>query len=102
MDIIFSMTIHVNTSAMSLYNMTREEMKTFCTQRGILLSFIVLPLIFVTSAVQCRFWQRVGCCVLLRGVSFWSLGPIQLLWKERLFRSWVHQHGMISPLSCSS
>src|SRR6218665_2537858 len=36
-------------------------------------SFAAPPLTFVTSAAQCRFWQRVGCCVLLRGVSFWSL-----------------------------
>src|SRR6218665_1340199 len=39
-------------------------------------SFAVSPLTFVTSAAQCRFWQSVGCCVLLRGVSIWSLGPI--------------------------
>src|SRR6218665_3400065 len=36
------------------------------------------PLIFVTSAAQCRFWKRVACCVLLRGVSFWCLGPIYI------------------------
>src|SRR6218665_1678254 len=29
-----------------------------------------------TSAAQCRFWQCVGCCILLRGVSFWSLGHV--------------------------
>src|SRR6218665_1201324 len=30
------------------------------------------PFTFATSAAaQRRFWQRVGCCVLLRGVSFW-------------------------------
>src|SRR6218665_3062389 len=51
------------------------------------------PLTSATSAAQCRFWPHVGCCVLLRGVSFWSLG-------EGPFRLWVHQHGMISPLSC--
>jgi len=28
------------------------------------------------SAAQCRFWQRIGCCVLLRGVSSWSLGQV--------------------------
>jgi len=38
--------------------------------------FRCAPLTFVTSAAQCRFWQCIGCCVLLRGVSFWSLGPI--------------------------
>ena len=32
------------------------------------------PLTFTTSAAQCRLWQHIGCCVLLRGVSFWSLG----------------------------
>src|SRR6218665_2099773 len=53
----------------------------------------------LTSAAQCRFWPHVGCCVLLRGVSFWSLGPIWLLCSEGPFRLWVHQHGMISPLS---
>ena len=26
------------------------------------------------STTQCRPWQRVGCCVLLLGMSFWSLG----------------------------
>jgi len=31
------------------------------------------PLTFVISAAQCRFWQRVGCSVLLRGVSSWCL-----------------------------
>ena len=40
------------------------------------MSFTAPPLIFMTSAAQCRFWQRVGCCALLWGVSFWSLGPI--------------------------
>src|SRR6218665_941330 len=39
-------------------------------------SVAALPLTFATSAAQCRFWQRVGCCVLLRGVSFWSLGHV--------------------------
>src|SRR6218665_946311 len=58
------------------------------------------PLTFVTSAAQCRFWQRVRCCVLLRGVSFWSFGPIELMCSEGLFRLWAQQHGMISPLSC--
>src|SRR6218665_498947 len=38
-------------------------------------SFAAPPLTFVTSAAQCRFWQRIARCVLLRGVSFWSLGP---------------------------
>src|SRR6218665_1152773 len=28
------------------------------------------PSYFPTSAAQCRFWPHVGCCVLLRGVSF--------------------------------
>src|SRR6218665_1871072 len=42
----------------------------------------------------------VGCCVLRRGVSFWSLVPVWLLCSEGPFRLWVHQHGMISPLSC--
>src|SRR6218665_3941988 len=32
------------------------------------------PLTFATSAAQCQLWQRDGCCVLLRGVSVWSLG----------------------------
>src|SRR6218665_1195329 len=45
-------------------------------------------------------WLHVGCCVLLRGVSFWSLVPVWLLCSEGPFRLWVHQHGMISPLSC--
>src|SRR6218665_2076019 len=58
------------------------------------------PLTAATSAAQCRFWLHVGCCVLLRGVSFWSLVPIWLLCSERPFLLWVHQHGMISPLSC--
>src|SRR6218665_1037092 len=53
-----------------------------------------------TSAAQCPFWPHVGCCVLLRGASFWSLGPVWLLCSEGSFRLWVHQHGMISPLSC--
>src|SRR6218665_3804999 len=34
------------------------------------------PLTSATSAAQCRFWPHVGCCVLLRRVSFWSLVPI--------------------------
>src|SRR6218665_1348720 len=58
------------------------------------------PLTSATSAAQCRFWPHIGCCVLLRGVSFWSLGPVWLLCSEGPFRLWVHQHGMISPLSC--
>src|SRR6218665_819421 len=58
------------------------------------------PLTFASSAAQCRFWLHVGCCVLLRGVSFWSLVPVWLLCSEGPFRLWVHQHGMISPLSC--
>src|SRR6218665_2081507 len=58
------------------------------------------PITFATSAAQCRFWPHVGCCVLLRGVSFWSLGPVWLLCSEGPFRLCVHQHGMISPLSC--
>ena len=37
---------------------------------------------------------------MLRGVSFWSLGPVWLLCNEGPFRLWVHQHGMTSPLSC--
>jgi len=28
------------------------------------------------SVAQCRFWQRVGCSILLRGVSSWSLGYV--------------------------
>ena len=32
-------------------------------------SFAVPLLTFVISAAQCRFWQCVGCSVLLRGVS---------------------------------
>src|SRR6218665_886447 len=39
-------------------------------------SFAAPPVIFVTSAEQCRFWQPVGCCILLREVTFRSLGPI--------------------------
>src|SRR6218665_2489447 len=58
------------------------------------------PLTSASSAAQCRFWLHVGCCVLLRGVSFWSLVPIWLLCSEGPLRLWVHQHGMISPLSC--
>src|SRR6218665_3169295 len=58
------------------------------------------PLTSASSAAQCQLWLRVGCCVLLRGVSFWSLVPIWLLCSEGPFRLWVHQHGMISPLSC--
>src|SRR6218665_3933582 len=58
------------------------------------------PLTSASSAAQCRFWLHVGCCVLLRGVSFWSLVPVWLLCSEGPFRLWVHQHGMISPLSC--
>src|SRR6218665_2109979 len=58
------------------------------------------PLTSASSAAQCRFWLHVGCCVLLRGVSFWSLVPGWLLCSEGPFRLWVHQHGMISPLSC--
>jgi len=46
------------------------------------------------------FWPHVMCCVLLRGVSFWSLVPVWLLCSEGPFRLWVHQHGMISPFSC--
>src|SRR6218665_1297116 len=37
------------------------------------------PLTSATSAAQRRFWSHVGCCVLLRGVSFWSAGPVWLL-----------------------
>src|SRR6218665_1832199 len=33
-------------------------------------------------------------------VSFWSLVPVWLLCSEGPFRLWVHQHGMISHLSC--
>ena len=36
-------------------------------------SFAVPPLTFVISAAQCRFRQRVGCSVLQRGTSSWSL-----------------------------
>src|SRR6218665_1814600 len=42
-------------------------------------SFAAPPLTSATSSSQCRFWPHVGCCVLLRGVCFWSLGPIWLL-----------------------
>ena len=58
------------------------------------------PLTSASSAAQCRFWPHVGCYVLLRGVSFWSLVPVWLLCSEGPFRLWVHQHGIISPLSC--
>src|SRR6218665_3771143 len=58
------------------------------------------PLASASSADQCRFWPHVGCCVLLRGVSLWSLVPVWLLCSKGPFRLWVHQHGMISPLSC--
>src|SRR6218665_3346823 len=44
------------------------------------------PLTSATSAAQCRFWPHVGRCVLLRRVSFWSLGPVWLLCSEGLFR----------------
>ena len=40
------------------------------------------PLTSATSAAQCRFWPHVGCCVLLRGVSVWSLVPV---WQRRAF-----------------
>ena len=65
-----------------------------------IVSLAAPPLTSATSAAQCRFWPHVGCCVLLRGVSFWSLVPDWLLCSEGPFRLWVHQHGMISPLSC--
>src|SRR6218665_145835 len=39
-------------------------------------SFVAPIHTFATSAGQCLLWQHVGCCVLLRGVSFWSFGPI--------------------------
>src|SRR6218665_988607 len=55
------------------------------------------PSYLSASAAQCRFWPHVGCCVLLRGVSFWSLVPVWLLCSEGPFRLWVHQHGMIFP-----
>src|SRR6218665_457259 len=58
------------------------------------------PLTSASSAAQCRFWLHVGCCVLLRGVSFWSFVPVWLLCSEGPFRLLVHQHGIISPLSC--
>src|SRR6218665_1970108 len=58
------------------------------------------PLTSASSAAQCRFWLHAGCCVLLRGVSFWSFVPVWLSCSEGPFRLWVHQHGMISPLSC--
>src|SRR6218665_514501 len=32
-------------------------------------SFAVPPLTFAISAAQCRFWQRIGCCVLLRSAA---------------------------------
>jgi|SRR6218665_1813849 len=38
-----------------------------CWSPGV--SFDVPPLTFVISAAQCRFWQRVGFSILLRGVS---------------------------------
>src|SRR6218665_1893204 len=60
------------------------------------------PLTSATSAAQCRFWSHVGCCVLLRGVSFWSLVPVWLLCSEGPFRLWVHQHGMNSPFELRS
>src|SRR6218665_1121593 len=41
-----------------------------------IVSFAAPPLTFATSAAQCRFWQRVGCCVLLRGVTFCSIGHV--------------------------
>src|SRR6218665_3172063 len=63
-------------------------------------SFAAPPLTCVTYAAQCRFWQRIGCCILLLGVSFWSLGPIQLLSSKEPFRLRAHQYGIISPLSC--
>jgi len=62
-------------------------------------SLAAAPLTSATSAAQCPFWPHVGCCVLLRGVSFWSLVPVWLLCSEGPFRLWVYQHGMISPLS---
>src|SRR6218665_495489 len=65
-------------------------------------SLAASPLTSASSAAQCRFWLHVGCCVLLRGVSVWSLVPAWLLCSEGPFRLWVHQHGMISPLSCIS
>jgi len=40
------------------------------------LSFAEHLLTFATSAAQCLFWQRVGYCVLLWGVSCWSLGLV--------------------------
>jgi len=38
-----------------------------------IMSIHALPLIFVTSAALCQFWQHVGCCILLLGVSYISL-----------------------------
>ena len=62
--------------------------------------FAVPPLTFVISAAQCRFWQCVGCCVLLRGVSSWPLGHVKLLCSEGPFRWSTHRPGMISLLIC--
>src|SRR6218665_2450100 len=49
-------------------------------------SLDVPPLTSASSAAQCRFWPHVGCCILLRGASFWSLVPIWLLCSEGPFR----------------
>ena len=35
-------------------------------------SYLYTPSYLCDLAAQCRFWQRVGCCVLLRGVNFWA------------------------------
>src|SRR6218665_28715 len=45
-------------------------------------SLVAPPLTSATSAAKCRFWPHVGCCVLLRGVSFWPLVPV---WQRRAF-----------------
>src|SRR6218665_1372519 len=44
----------------------------------------------------CRKLERAGCVA----EDSWSLVPVWLLCSEGPFRLWVHQHGMISPLSC--
>src|SRR6218665_155160 len=61
-----------------------------CWSPGV--SFDVPPLTFVISAAQCRFWQRVGFSILLRGGSSWSLVRVLLLCSEGLFWLWAHWH----------
>src|SRR6218665_2131514 len=77
-----------------------ENYRIIYIQWSPVVSLAAPPLTSASSAAQCRFWLHVGCCVLLRGVSFWSLVPDWLLCSEGPFRFWVHQHGMIHPLSC--